>query len=61
MWCGGGVVVGGVVGGGITYASFKPCCDRLKESLRETKLSNPGMEEEPETEFDVIDVEPAEE
>ena len=54
-------VVGGVLGGGITYASFKPCCDRLKATLRETKLSNPGLEEEPETEFDVIDVEPAEE
>lgn len=51
-------VVGGVLGGGITYASFKPCCDRLKATLRETKLSNPGLEEEPETEFDVIDVEP---
>lgn len=26
-------VVGGVVGGGITYLSFKPCCDNLKKSL----------------------------
>ena len=34
-------VVGGVVGGGITYLSFKPCCDRLKESLQDTLLSNP--------------------
>lgn len=34
-------VVGGVIGGGITYLSFKPCCDRLKESLQDTMLSNP--------------------
>lgn len=34
-------VVGGVIGGGITYLSFKPCCDRLKDSLRDTMLSNP--------------------
>lgn len=35
-------VVGGVVGGGITYVSFKPCCDRLKETLKDTFLSNPN-------------------
>ncbi len=34
-------VIGGVVGGGITYISFKPCCDKLKESLQDTLLSNP--------------------
>ena len=34
-------VVGGVIGGGITYLSFKPCCDKLKNSLRDTALSNP--------------------
>lgn len=34
-------VVGGVIGGGITYFSFKPCCDKLKESLQDTLLSNP--------------------
>ena len=34
-------VVGGVIGGGITFATFKPCCDRLKEALRDTMLSNP--------------------
>lgn len=36
-------VVGGVIGGGITYATFKPCCDRLKNTLRETRLSNPNI------------------
>ncbi len=34
-------IVGGVVGGGITFASFKPCCNRLKLALQDTMLSNP--------------------
>lgn len=34
-------VVGGVIGGGITYVSFKPCCDKLKASLQDTLLTNP--------------------
>lgn len=34
-------VVGGMIGGGITYLSFKPCCDKLKASLQDTLLSNP--------------------
>ncbi len=34
-------IVGGVLGGGLTYLSFKPCCDKLKKSLRDTILSNP--------------------
>ena len=38
-------VVGGVIGGGITYVSFKPCCERLKESLKDTKLSNVNHKE----------------
>lgn len=33
-------VVGGLVGGGITFLSFKPCCYRLKEALQDTMLSN---------------------
>ena len=36
-------VVGGVVGGGITYLSFKPCCDNLKKSLQDTALCNPSL------------------
>lgn len=45
-------VVGGVVGGGITYLSFKPCCDNLKKSLQNTALcdSNKSFDD-----FDVID------
>ena len=43
-------VVGGVIGGGITFLSFKPCCDQLKHSLQDTMLSNPdhvsGKEED---------------
>lgn len=34
-------IVGGVVGGGITFLSFKPCCLRLKDALADTMLSNP--------------------
>ena len=37
-------VVGGVVGGGITYLSFKPCCEKLKDSLQDTLLSNPDAD-----------------
>ena len=39
-------VVGGVIGGGITYLSFKPCCEKLKNTLRETKLSDKNIEDE---------------
>lgn len=35
-------VVGGVVGAGITYVSFKPCCEKLKNTLKDTALSNPN-------------------
>lgn len=41
-------VAGGVISGGITYLSFKPCCDKLKKSLENTVLSNPDMTEEQE-------------
>lgn len=37
-------LVSGAVGGGITYASFKPCCDKLKKSLQNTLLSNPDRD-----------------
>ena len=51
-------VVGGVVGGAITYVSFAPCCERLKESLRDTILSNPEaqMDESENIETIVIDI-----
>ena len=47
-------VVGGVIGGGITFVSFKPCCDKLKESLQNTMLSNPNYVE---TDIDEIIIE----
>ena len=34
-------VLGGLVGGGITYMAFKPCCLKLKDALTDTLLSNP--------------------
>lgn len=34
-------VVGGVIGAGLTFATFKPCCEKLKRSLQDTALSNP--------------------
>lgn len=47
-------VVGGVIGGGITYLSFKPCCDNLKKSLQDTALCKPSSKKSFD-EFDVID------
>lgn len=54
-------LVGGVVGGGLTYATFKPCCDKLKGVLEDTYLSNPNYKEKEEDTIDItadyIDVE----
>lgn len=54
-------VVGGVIGGGITFFSFKPCCDRLKLSLQNTMLSNPNYNDDCDLEItadgvEIIDV-----
>lgn len=35
-------VVGGVIGGGLTFVSFKPCCDKLRATLQNTMLSDPN-------------------
>ncbi len=48
-------VVGGVIGGGLSYMSFKPCCDKLKVSLQDTLLSNLAYEVT--TEENAFDVE----
>ena len=53
-------VVGGVIGGGLTYLSFKPCCVKLKESLQDTILSNKNYKEENGL-IDIVDVEIVEE
>ena len=34
-------VIGGVVSGGLTYATFKPSCDRLMNSFKGLNLSDP--------------------
>lgn len=34
-------VVGGIIGGGVTYVTFKACCEKLQKSLQDTMLSNP--------------------
>ena len=31
-----------LIGGGFTYFSFKPCCEKLRENLKDTSLSNPN-------------------
>lgn len=50
-------VIGGAIGGGITYVSFKPCCDKLKETLRCTALSDPEKYQDPKIDLlDVIDI-----
>ena len=49
-------VIGGVIGGGLTYLSFKPCCVKLKESLQDTILSNKNYKEENGL-IDMVDVE----
>lgn len=55
-------VVGGIAGGAITFLSFKPCCDKLKESLRNTALSNPnGANNEIEAEFIIEETDESEE
>ncbi len=58
-------VVGGIVGGGITFVTFKPCCDKLRETLKDTILSNPDHKETQDEEQiyndiknAIIDVEP---
>lgn len=50
-------IIGAAVGGGITYVSFKPCCDKLKESLQDTFLSNPNHVETEEENILMDDVE----
>ena len=47
-------VVGGVIGGGITFVSFKPCCDKLKASLKDTMLSNPNRSKD--ADIDIVDI-----
>lgn len=55
-------VVGGVIGGGITYATFKPCCEKLKNTLKNTMLANPNLKSDIDIEtIEFTEVEPKEE
>jgi len=47
-------VVGGLIGGGITYLSFKPCCEKLKNTLKDTLLSNPNSKDD--VDSDIIEI-----
>jgi len=49
-------VVGGVIGGSMTYLSFGPCCNKLKESLQDTILSNPLVTPDPDETLETLDV-----
>lgn len=48
-------IAGGIIGGGITYLSFKPCCDKLKATLQDTVLSNPDYKSDPDEEEIIIE------
>lgn len=52
-------VVGGVVTGGLTYATFKPSCKKLMNSFKELPISDPAYyDDEPDATVDeVIDIE----
>ncbi len=50
-------VVGGIVGGGLTFATFKPCCEKLKATLQDTLLSNPNHVETEEEKEIIIEAE----
>ena len=45
--------VGSIICGGITYATFKPCCERLMTTLQDTKLSN--LENKDEDIIEIVD------
>ena len=45
----------------LTYATFKPCCMKLKNVLEDTYLSNPDYDKKEDIIIDVEDVEEYEE
>ena len=49
-------VVGGVVAGGLSYITFKPCAIKLRNSFKELPLSEPAFYKK-NKENDIIDVE----
>ena len=54
-------VAGAVIGGGITFFSFKSCGEKLKKSLKNTYLSNPNYKPPFETEEQEFTAEQSEE
>lgn len=52
-------LAGGVIGGGLTYISFKPCCEKLKVSLQDTFLSNPDHKSTDEENYIINNIENA--
>lgn len=50
-------VVGSVIGGGLTYATFKPCCEKLRNVLKDTMLSNPNYSVDEKTDDIAEDIE----
>jgi len=49
--------VGGVLGGAMTFLSFKPCCDKLKISLQDTIFTNPNHKDDIIIETDISEIE----
>jgi hypothetical protein len=49
-------VVAGAVGGTITYLSFKPCCDKLNSTLKDSILSNPKYKDNNEESIIIFEV-----
>jgi len=49
-------VIGGVVTGGLSYATFKPCAKKLRDSFKVLYLSDPAYYERLREEENVIDV-----
>lgn len=47
---------GGVLGGGITFLSFKPCCDKIQASLINPLLSNPNHKSSEEEEIIINEI-----
>ena len=47
-------VIGGAIGGGITFVTFEASCKLLKESLQNTLLSNPNKSEIDESIIEIV-------
>lgn len=50
-------IVGGLVGGALTFFTFKPCCDKLRTALIENPLNDPNYVPNEEEKDIIIDAE----